>query len=110
MYNIVNPIYHWCPKCAKGEGQWVRHKPSNHSENFKPKKTSNNNGDDSLGTSNSKGKKSSEAGSGGSSSNGDSSGSNSNSLRFNRAALLSEAAGKDANTQAFLSQFVPGKE
>ena len=102
--------FHWCPKCAKGEGQWVRHKPSDHSENFKPKKTSDDNGGDSSGTLNTKGKKSSEVGSGGSSSNGDSSGSNSNSLRFNRAALLSVAAGKDANTQAFLSQFVPGKE
>ena len=101
--------YHWCPKCTKGKGQCVPHKPRGHWENFKPKKKSDDNGGGSSETSNAKGKKSSNTDSGGSSGNGDSSGSNGNSFCFNRAALLL-AAGNNADIQAFLSQFMPGKE
>ena len=102
--------YHWCPKCVKDKGQWVRHNPSDHLENFKTKKKSDNNGRGSSGTSKAKGKKSSNASRGGPPGGGGSSGSSSNSLCFNWAALLSVAAGNNVDTQAFLSQFVPGKE
>ena len=102
--------YHWCPKCAKGEGQWVCHKPKDHSDNFKPKKKSESNNKESSGSSKSKGKKSSNTSSGGSLNGRDSSGTSGTSLRFNRAALLSVAASNNADTQTFLSQFVPGKE
>ena len=57
--------YHWCPKCVKDKGQWVRHNPSDHLENFKTKKKSDNNGRGSSGTSKAKGKKSSNASRGG---------------------------------------------
>ena len=102
--------YHWCPKCANGAGQWVRHKPADHSDDFKFKKNSSNGDGSKEEFSEKKGNKNSSGANGGSS--GDSGGSSNggNSLRFNRSALLSVAAGNNADTQAFLSQFVPGKE
>ena len=104
--------YHWCPKCAKGAGQWVCHKPGDHSDDFKPKKNASNGGGSSDDSSKKKEKKQSAASSGnapGSGTNGSSSNSGC-SLQFNRSALLSVAAGNNADTQAFLSEFLPGKE
>ena len=101
--------YHWCPKCAKGEGQWVRHKPEDHTDNFKPKKQSNSGNDGSESSSN-KDKKKPKSDSDSSSTNATGSGNGGDTLRFNRAALLSATAGANADTQAFLSQFVPGND
>lgn len=104
--------YHWCPKCAKGAGQCVRHKPSDHSDDFKPKKKASNGGGSTDDSSKKKEKKTSAVSGGGASDGGGggSSGNNSHSIRFNRSALLSVAAGNNSDTQEFLSQFVPGKE
>ena len=105
-----NKDYHWCPKCAKGAGQWVRHKPKDHSNDFKPKKKATETNGASSESSKKKGKKDSNTGGNGSTGDGNASGSNGNSLCFNQAALLSVAAGNEANIQVFLSQFVLGKE
>ena len=95
--------YHWYPKCAKGAGQWVRHKPNDHSDDFKSKKKATATDGASSESSKKKGKKDSNT-------DNNAPGSDGESLRFNQTALLSVAAGNDANTQAFLSQFVPRKE
>ena len=100
--------YHWCPKCAKGAGQWVRHKPSDHTDNFKASSKSNNS--DGGDGSKKKKKQKSNSGNSASSSSASSSTDGGNNLRFNRSALMSVAAGNNADTQAFLSQFIPGNE
>ena len=62
--------YHWCPKCTDGAGQWVCHRPADHSDNLKLKKKSSNSGglsDDS--SKKKKGKKNFLASGGGSADN-----------------------------------------
>ena len=64
-----NKEYHWCPKCAKGVGQWVYNKPSDYLDNFKPKKKILTNGGLTDSSSKKKEKKTYVTLGGGSSSN-----------------------------------------
>ena len=103
--------YHWCHKYSNGAGQWICHRPADHSDDFKSKKKSSNSGgssDDSLKKK--KGKKNSSASDGGSAANSAGSGNGGDSLQFNRSTLMSIAAGNNSDTQAFLSQFIPGND
>ena len=102
--------YNWCPKCANGAGQWVRHEPADHSDGFKSKKKSSENSRSKDDSSKKQSKKNSSASGDSSAGNPNSSGKGGNLLRFNRASLLSMAAGNNSDTQAFLSQFVPGND
>ena len=102
--------YHWCPKCADGAGQWVRHKPSEHQDNFKGKKKSTSNSGGNDESSKKKGNKNSSKNTGGSDGAPNASDNGGGSLQFNRSALLSVAAANNSDTQAFLSQFVPGNK
>ena len=77
-----NKDYHWCPKCAKGAGQWVHHKPKDHSDDFKPKKKTTETNGTSSESLKKKEKKDSTTGGNASTGNGNASGSNRNSLCF----------------------------
>ena len=101
--------YHWCPKCAKGAGQWVRHKPSEHSEDFRSNKRSNDTGD-AAESAKKQDKRSFVQTGGNSSKTEDLGGTSREPLRFNQAALLLVAAGNNSDTQTFLLQFIPGNE
>ena len=93
--------YHWCPKCAKGAGQWVRHKPSEHSDDFQQNKRSNDNGD-AAELAKKQDKKSFLQIGDDRTKTENLGGTSGEPLRFNRAALLSVAAGNNSDTQAFL--------